>query len=146
LKAEPLLAMGWAVPAQNGAPRPRRRSFDCGPFFVEEHGRSCHRRGDEIMFWLNGRRERLLLQREFDQLQRKFAVLSGHIIAIQNAVVPLLATLDRDKKEVVLRHLRDFVVSIGQQPEPSLPEDLHELFRDAESAAVQSMITQAEMR
>jgi len=87
-----------------------------------------------------------MLQREFEQLQRKFAVLSGHIIAIQNAVVPLLATLDRDKKEVVLRHLRDFVVSIGQQPEPSLPEDLHELFRDAESAAVQSMITQSEMR
>jgi hypothetical protein len=98
------------------------------------------------MFWLDRRRERLMLRREFDQLQRKFAVLSGHIIAIQNAVVPLLATLAPDKKEIVARHLRDFVVSIGQQPEPSLPEDLHELFRDAESAAVQSMITQAEMR
>ena len=82
------------------------------------------------MFWLNRRREQLMLQREFDQLQRKFAVLSGHIIAIQNAVVPLLATLDRDKKEVVLRHLRDFVVSIGQQPEPSLPEDLASIALD----------------
>ena len=53
------------------------------------------------MFWLNRRREQLMLQREFDQLQRKFAVLSGHIIAVQNAVVPLLATLDSDKKEIV---------------------------------------------
>jgi hypothetical protein len=97
------------------------------------------------MFWLKRRREQLMLKREFDQLQRKFAVLSGHIIAIQNAVVPLLVTLAPEKKEIVLRHLRDFVVSIGQQPEPSLPEDLHELFRDAESAAVQSMITQAKM-
>src|SRR5262249_12289695 len=97
------------------------------------------------MFWSNSRREQLMLQKEFDQLQRKFAVLSGHIIAIQNAVVPLLATLDPDKKDRVLRHLRDFVVSIGQQPEPSLPEDLHELFRDAEGAAIQSMISGARM-
>jgi hypothetical protein len=97
------------------------------------------------MFWLNRRREQLMLQREFDQLQRKFAVLSGHIIAVQNAVVPLLATLDPEKKEIVSKHLRDFVVSIGQQPEPTLPDDLHQLFRDAESAAIQSMVTHAKM-
>lgn len=98
------------------------------------------------MFWFNRRREQLMLQREFDQLQRKFAVLSGHIIAIQNAVVPLLATLEQGKKDIVFKHLRDFVVSIGQQPEPSLPEELHQLFRDAESAAIQSMINRANIR
>jgi hypothetical protein len=97
------------------------------------------------MFWFNRRRERLMLQKEFDQLQRKFAVLSGHIIAIQNAVVPLLATLDQDKKDKVSKHLRDFIVSIGQQPEPSLPGELHQLFRDAESATIQSMVSHAKM-
>jgi hypothetical protein len=97
------------------------------------------------VFGLDRRRQQLLLQKEIDQLQRKLAVLSGHIIAIQNAVVPLLATLDPDKKNIVAKDLRDFVVSIGKQPEPSFPEGLHQLFRDAESAVIQSMINRAKM-